>query len=283
MPDNQVLACIGLISDTHFQERLFALPPNLSELWGAIDLILHAGDVGDLSVLDQLGQIAPVVAVHGNDEPEAAKRDLPEQQLLSVRGLRLLLWHSHYPDPVEEKANRKGAWGPKLDRIVARPREAGAVLLVYGHTHVPAISRHAGVTLFNPGALASGSFFTRQALPTVGRLRVLAGGAFEVEHVDIATGRVVEMPAPGPGEDFSLLAGRYHTSIVEPELVPLVAELARIPYEAVRPFVQAMIPLYRRCFDFGPILRLDMIEAIQSSDSICRSDREKCLAILERR
>ena len=196
MTDAQVLARVGLISDTHFQERLFALPEQLARAWGPVDLILHAGDVGDLSVLDHLSKMAPVVAVHGNDEPGITKRDLPEQQLLMIGGARILLWHSHYPDPVEERAHRPGNWGPKLDRLAARTRETEATLLVYGHSHVPANNQQIGVTLFNPGALASGSFFTRQSPPTVGRLRVLAGGAVEVEHLDLGTGQVVAMPAP---------------------------------------------------------------------------------------
>jgi putative phosphoesterase len=274
------MACIGLISDTHFQERLFALPDNLARVWGAVDLVLHAGDVGDLSVLDQLGQIAPVVAVHGNDEPEVAKRDLPEQQLLVIGGVRVLLWHSHYPDPVEERARRKGNWGPKLDRLAARTREAGAQVLMYGHSHVPAISRHAGVTLFNPGALASGSFFTRQQPQTVGRLRVLAGGAVEVEHLDLATGQVVEMPAPDPAEDFGVLGGRYQSRMIEPVLA---SELRRIQYEDVRSVLQALIPVYRRCFDSGLILRQDLIDAVRSSDLVSANDREKWLAVQERR
>ena len=280
MSDSKVVSCIGLISDTHFQERLFALPDQLARVWGTVDLVLHAGDVGDLSVLDQLGRVAPVVAVHGNDEPDMAKRDLPEQQLLMIGGLRVLLWHSHYPDPVEEQAKRKGNWGPKLDRMAARAREAGAEVLVYGHSHVPAISRHAGVTLFNPGALASSSFFTRQAVQTVGRLRVLAGGAFEVEHVDLATGQVVEMPAPDPAEDFGVLGGSYQSWMIEPELAN---ELRRIQYEDVRSVVQTVIPVYRRSFDSGFILRQDMIDAVRSSDLVSANDREKWLAVLERR
>jgi putative phosphoesterase len=282
MPERRFPATLGLISDTHFQERLFALPDHLARVWGAVDLILHAGDVGDLGVLDQLGQIAPVVAVHGNDEPDVTKRDLPEQQLIAIGGLRLLLWHGHYPDPVEERANRKGAWGPTLDRIAARTREVGAVLLVYGHSHVPAISRHAGVTLFNPGALASGSFFTRQAVQTVGRLRVLACGAVEVEHLDLATGQVVEMPRPDPAEDFDVLGGRYQTWIIEPELVPVVAELYRVQFQDSRPVAHSLVPLYRRRIDEGPILRQDLIDAVRSSDLVSPKDREKLLAVLER-
>ena len=154
------------------------------------------------------------------------------------------------------------AGGPKLDRLAARTREAGAQVLVYGHSHVPALNRQAGVILFNPGALASGSFFTRQSPQTVGRLRVMDGGGVELEHLDLASGQVVDMPAPDPAEDFGVLGGRYQSWIVEPELAALVPELYRIQYEDVRSVVQTVIPVYRRAFDSGLILRQDMLDAV---------------------
>ena len=285
MSSANVVAVIGLISDTHFQERLFTLPENLGRVWGRVDLVLHAGDVGDLSVLDQLSQLAPVVAVHGNDEPAPSKRDLPEQQLLVIGGARLLLWHGHYADPVAERANRKGHWGPKLDRLAARTREAGAQMLVTGHTHVPVLMQHAGVTLFNPGALASGSFFTRQSPQTVGRLRVLADGSLEAEHLDLASGQIAAMPVPDPAEDFDVLGKRYQTWIVEPEIVDLVPELSgsAISYENVRAVVRALIPLYRRRLEGGSISRSDMIGSVRASDQVTEHDRERVLAVLERR
>jgi hypothetical protein len=167
--------------------------------------------------------------------------------------------------------------------MAARARQAGAEVLVYEHSHVPAVSQHAGVTLFNPGALASGSFFTRQSPQTVGRLRVLAAaGVVEVEHLDLATGRVVEMPVPDPAEDFGVLGGRYQTWIIEPEMISSVAELYRIQYEDVRSVVQTVIPVYRRYFDRGLISRQDMIDAVRKSDLVSAGDREKWLAVLER-
>jgi len=283
MADTKVVALIGVISDTHFQELLFKLPEQLARVWGPVDMILHAGDVGELSVLDQLGQIAPVVAVHGNDEPPTNKRDLPEQQLLMLAGARVLLWHSHYPDPVVEQANRKGQWGPKLDRLAARAREAGAQALIYGHTHVPALNFHGGVMLFNPGALASGTIFKRQSPQTVGRLRVLAGGAIQVEHLDLATGQVVEMAVPDPEENFDVLGERYQSWMIEPELVPLTSELRWIPYEDMRSVLQAIFPVYRRRFDGGLVSRQDLVEAVRDNQLVTENDREKVLAVLERR
>src|SRR5687768_11958359 len=77
----RVAARFGLISDTHMPERCPVLPTALNDVFRGVDLILHAGDLGELSVLDRLGAIAPVVAVHGNDDTAEAQRELPYQQV----------------------------------------------------------------------------------------------------------------------------------------------------------------------------------------------------------
>lgn len=69
----RLAATIGLISDTHLPERRRTLPPALHAIFEGVDLLLHAGDVGELRVLDELGEIAVVVAVHGNDDTLAAR------------------------------------------------------------------------------------------------------------------------------------------------------------------------------------------------------------------
>jgi putative phosphoesterase len=116
---DQVATRIGLISDTHMPQRRRVLPPAVFDLFNGADLILHAGDVGELWVLDQLSEIAPVIAVHGNDDTADAQRELPYQQVVAVGGLRILLWHSHYPDWDEEMASRK-ANNVKPERTIAR-------------------------------------------------------------------------------------------------------------------------------------------------------------------
>lgn len=67
-PPERTTAVVGLLSDTHYPERLAHLPPALFDVLAGVDLLLHAGDVGELAALSQLSQIAPVVAVHGNDD-----------------------------------------------------------------------------------------------------------------------------------------------------------------------------------------------------------------------
>ena len=103
-----VIATIGLMSDTHMPQRWAALPPVLGHIFANVEMIFHAGDVGELWVLDELSQIAPVIAVHGNDETEDAERELPYQQVVTVAGQRLLIWHSHYPNRVDELHSRRG-------------------------------------------------------------------------------------------------------------------------------------------------------------------------------
>ena len=178
---------LGLISDTHLPDRLRTLPPAVFEALDGVDLILHAGDVGALTVLDQLSAIAPVIAVHGNDDSEEAIRELPRQQVLSAAGHRLLLTHSHYPDRAEELAMRRiDDWPPKLARLAGWAKAAGASILVYGHTHVPMNVMFEGVRLVNPGAIAAGNYLSRQIVQTVARMPLTPGQAVPVEHVNLA-------------------------------------------------------------------------------------------------
>jgi putative phosphoesterase len=280
MPDPARVHSIGLISDTHFADRLWELPDRLSEIWSGVDLILHSGDVGELAVLDVLGRSAPVVAVHGNDEPEYVKQQLPGEQLVALSGQRVLLWHSHYPDLIEEKARRPGSWGPKLARIAARGRELGASVVVYGHTHVPMILEFDGVLLVNPGALAAGSYFSRQALATVARLDLTAGGAPAAQHFDAAIGQPLTLPMPNPEDDFNLLGKHYQTSLIEPSLVPVAGALGQIRYDNREAVLRAVRPLYRRCLASGLMLRRDLLEAIASAPDLTPHDRSAVLAAI---
>jgi putative phosphoesterase len=285
MSDTDVVT-LGLLSDTHFQDRLFELPARLPAIFAGVGLILHAGDVGEISVLDDLSRIAPVVAVHGNDEPVYVKQWLPYQQLVTVHGLRILLCHTHYPDPAEERAKRTGPWGPKLDRIAGMGRSVGARVVVCGHTHVPLVYRCDHVTVVNPGALASGNYFSRQASASVARLQVFDDGRFAVIHLDMATGDPAAFPTPDPTEEFGVLAHTYQVPIAEPGLLPDLAALGQIqiPYDDVRAVVRAIVPLYRRCLSAGTLmLRQDLVAAIQAGQAISEHDRARVLAVIDNR
>ena len=161
---------LAVVSDTHSQPhpataaRLAALVP---------EAILHAGDVGDLAVLDALAKIAPVYAVRGNVDTRA--RDLPDVLVLDIsapRPLRILMTHI-------------ALYGPKLRAEVASmARAEGASMIVCGHTHVPFIGSDRGLTVFNPGSIGPRRF----ALPIVLGSIDITPDDFRLAHVDAATG-----------------------------------------------------------------------------------------------
>ena len=111
------------------------------------DAILHAGDIGALTVLDELGTIAPTVAVRGNIDSRAP--DLPDSialQLGSEPLFTLLLTHI-------------AVYGPKLRAdCAAKASKCGASMVVCGHSHVPFIGRDRGLTVFNPGSIGPRRF-----------------------------------------------------------------------------------------------------------------------------
>jgi hypothetical protein len=144
----------------------------LAEL--APDAILHAGDIGDLTVLDELAKFAPVYAVRGNIDTHA--RDLPDVLMLALAApapLRILLTHI-------------AVYGSKLRAAVARMAKAeGAVMVVCGHSHVPFIGIDRGLTVFNPGSIGPRRF----TLPVLlGTIDVTPAG-FKLAHVDAAIGQ----------------------------------------------------------------------------------------------
>lgn len=216
---NQVTACLGLISDTHMPQRWRKLPTAVSHIFSGVDHILHAGDVGELWVLDELSQIAPVTAVHGNDETKTATRELPYQQLLTIAGRRILIWHSHYPDRIDEMAARKGDnFYNKLERSVQRGKRAGASIVIFGHWHIPLQYEKDGILVINPGAIASGGFAVKQAVQTVALLFLLENGRFHITHIDLAHPDDIYQPPTHFDIGFVANLAKYTETILSPEL-----------------------------------------------------------------
>jgi uncharacterized protein len=160
---------LAVVSDTHSQPHSATLQ-RLREL--EPDAILHGGDIGDLSVIDELAKVAPVYAVRGNIDTHA--RDVPDVRILDVGDLRILLTHI-------------AVYGPKLRAEVAKLASAEkARLVVCGHSHVPFIGVDRGVTVFNPGSIGPKRF----ALPIVfGKIDISPAGV-RLAHLDAASGAV---------------------------------------------------------------------------------------------
>jgi putative phosphoesterase len=218
-PD-QALACVAIVSDTHMPRRCRSFPPRLFDLLAGATLLIHAGDVGELWVLDQLSAMAPVLAVHGNDETPEAQRHLPYELVTAVQGERIFVWHSHLPDWREEQAARQGdEILPKLQRTVERATQAGARLAIFGHWHIPLVHRTGNLTVVNPGAIASGNEITRQMHQTVALAwRTDGPEPWQIVHVEV-TDTPQRWDATVTWEDgFEKVGSRYQASILDPTL-----------------------------------------------------------------
>ena len=160
---------LGLVSDTHgFYD------PELDDVLGPCDLILHAGDVGgDGSILDRLGALAPTHAVWGNVDGRPIRERAPETQRLRIGGLRVMMTHiGGHP-----KRWAKGV-GPIL-------REERPDAFVCGHSHILRIERvpSLGRMLYiNPGAAGRQGF---HQVRTCVRVRIEDGAAREAEVVHL--------------------------------------------------------------------------------------------------
>ncbi|MGE3841945.1 MAG: metallophosphoesterase [Vicinamibacterales bacterium] len=153
---------VGLVSDTHGLVR-----PECLDALAGVDLILHAGDVGGQHVLESLGRVAPVAAVHGNVDPSGAP-GLTERLTLNLGGLRVHVSHGHevgVPTPL---------------RLVER---YDADVIVFGHTHRALIERIGRQLVVNPGAAGAARF---HLTPSVARL-VIADGDAQVELVALVS------------------------------------------------------------------------------------------------
>jgi putative phosphoesterase len=132
-----------LLSDTHG-----FVDPRIVALARTADRIVHAGDIGAVTVLDELSKNgADVLAVRGNNDV-ADKLDprserlarLPEEESLELPGGRLVVLHGHQVDPARLRHER------------LRRRYAGARAILYGHTHRAVIDRAAEPWVLNGGA-----------------------------------------------------------------------------------------------------------------------------------
>ena len=137
---------IGVISDTHGLLR-----PEAVEALRGSELIIHAGDVGTPEILEQLRQLAPVMAVRGNVDYGSWARSLPATLTIDVEGHVIHVRHI-------------------LDDVAPVPGGISAV--VFGHSHEPSVEHRGGVLYLNPGSAGPRRF----RLPvTVARMSVVKG------------------------------------------------------------------------------------------------------------
>lgn len=164
---------LAVVADTHS-----AMHPGTTTHIASLhpDAILHAGDIGDLAVVDQLASIAPIFAVRGNVDVRVP--GLPDVLTLDVVSgdsclVRILLLHMAVD-------------GPRLRADAARlARARDAALVVCGHSHVPLMARQNGISVFNPGSAGPRRF----RLPIVFGAIDVTPTAVRLAHFDCESGQ----------------------------------------------------------------------------------------------
>ena len=140
---------IGVISDTHGLLR-----PAAIEALRGVEHILHAGDVGDASILDSLRNVAPVTAIRGNIDVGGPCSHLPATEVVTLHGHTFYMLHDRQTLDLD-------------------PAAAGFSAVISGHSHKPLIEWRHGVLYMNPGSAGPRRF----SLPvSIGLLTISADG-----------------------------------------------------------------------------------------------------------
>jgi putative phosphoesterase len=129
---------IGVISDTHIPRAASDLPESVYKEFRDADMILHAGDIAEMSLIDRLRKIAAVHAVAGNMDTPEVREALPQKEIISVNGFKIGLIHGYGPPA-------------KIVETVSREFK-GVDVIVFGHSHSPICETIKNTLFFNPGS-----------------------------------------------------------------------------------------------------------------------------------
>jgi len=148
---------IGVISDTHGLLR-----PEILKVFKGCRHIVHAGDIGDPHIIDELSKIAPVTAVRGNCDRDGWAYGFPKTETVRIGDIHFYLLHD-------------------LNQLDLNPKAAGFDAVISGHTHRPLLEHRDGVIYLNPGSAGPKRF----TLPAgAARLRV-EGKSIDVEFIKL--------------------------------------------------------------------------------------------------
>ena len=127
---------LGVLSDTHLYRQ--EVPLQVMQALDGVDLLIHAGDIVEMAVLEELESLAPTVAVAGNMDHGDVREALPEKRIIDVAGRRLGLVHgSGAPQNITSRLRRG------FDQVD---------VVIFGHTHQVCNRVEDGIFFFNPGS-----------------------------------------------------------------------------------------------------------------------------------
>ncbi len=159
---------IGLISDTHS-----FLDPKVFDHFQSCDEIWHAGDVGDIAVIEQLKAFKPVRGVFGNIDDQSVRQKYPEKLVFEVEGVKVYMIHIGGTPP-------RYAKGVKADLKKEKPR-----LFICGHSHILKVMPDKeldNMLYMNPGAAGRQGF---HRMRTLLRFDLEAGSIKNLEAIEL--------------------------------------------------------------------------------------------------
>lgn len=130
---------VGLISDTHIPVRAREIPRKVFEVFEKADFIVHAGDLVTITVIDELEQLAPVLAVYGNMDGAKIRGRLPKLNSAKILNWKIGVTH-----------NPRVLFGMRKMREIVKQNDFD--VLVYGHTHNPSVKWEGNTLFINPGS-----------------------------------------------------------------------------------------------------------------------------------
>ena len=119
---------VGVISDTHGR-----LPHSVAQAFEGVDLIIHAGDIGEPEIIEALKKIAPTIAVRGNMDFGHWANQLAIEKTIEINQTRVVVLHDVF-------------------RLKLKPGNAAPRVVISGHTHRPLQEENRGVLYINPGS-----------------------------------------------------------------------------------------------------------------------------------
>lgn len=136
-----------ILSDTHsyLDKRLLKHIKSVDQVW-------HAGDIGDISVMDEIEKIKPVIAVYGNIDDHQVKSEYPLNQCFTLNHCKVLITHiAGYP----------GRYKPRALALIKKEKPN---IFICGHSHILKVvfDKQNNHLHINPGAAGNKGFHNLQ-------------------------------------------------------------------------------------------------------------------------
>jgi len=130
---------IGVLADSHVPKSAQDLPAQVYKDFKTVDMILHAGDITEISLIRDLEKLAPVKAVYGNMDMMDIRDEYPKKDIIKIGSFRIGLIHGFGPPNGVLKLIRS-----EFDKTID--------VIVFGHTHIACNEKKGDILLFNPGS-----------------------------------------------------------------------------------------------------------------------------------